>query len=559
MKRAQAILVICLLVVSLIAAWRPTLTAKACSGGQAVTIEDMIYGAEYIVHGTVRTSDIGKQNGIVEVDAYLKGGTGPKYLMLVQTEPSQMLLFAGLTDSGTCAAMGPRLFPGESLYWFVKRNPLDGSYRLAYRSSWGISAYKYTRGGTREFYSDDSNAILELTEPEFINYILNRTRQRLEKPIQSNMLPRTAPLILTTMRGSSYVLPVDQVVARKVDANLVRYASSCWQLNCVAASKDGTWMVTLDNDGDLKIQAPVMMSSRYLKGQAFAVAPKQFRIAVWNNDALQIYLRISYEIKVGASTTVAKDSKSRLQAVWSDDGIKLAYTDDKGLWLWTLPEFNSDWEEREIDSPRLIVPRIGNITAVPRYFSPLGHYLAITEGQKNSTLDLNTGERLLDGWVSPNDQTLLTAMLDENVSIGTASNGPRGEMLTAPLPYFCDLSSEERQYCQAPQPYKPRYTIGQVAWIGERKFAYVACPFGKERETSVCSVYDSTTTAFGNSYEGVGFDVEPQSGKMVILKDDFTITLDGIDYDLRQFVDSEITSIQWLPSLMSSIKITWWM
>jgi len=567
-NRARALGLIVALVLMIVGDLHPTLRVQACSGGEALTLDEMIDESSVIVKAKVRQIDIGKQNGIVQVESYFKGAPGPQYLLLVQTDPGEMQMFTRVGNGGTCADLGVRLVPGQIAYLFLNRDPIDGGYRLMHRDSWGISVVTYSPGEKQRL--GDS---LELTEDQFVDYVLKRTKLATKPPLPSTEIPRTAPLLIKTVKGSTYVLPVDtmepkRITDKDIEVQLpsrrewgpTRYGiglpgltpgiSTCWQEGCFVASANRMMTGALNPKSQIEWNSPTDLLGRYfLDGQAFALAPNALRIAVWNQLTLRIYRISEYQPEVFAEIQVSEGSANPLHAVWSADSTKLAYTDAQGLWLWSL---SSPWEYKEKeDAPRLIIPKTDNVIAYPRYFSPQGRFLAIVEGNQNSTLDLTTGTRWPDGVVSPDDRYLMTTIQDQTANYGSTFINDSWSF--APLPMVCDFTRQLSYCVGVNQP--PYFRIDQIAWLGSREFGYVACPIKDGKQTGGCQVYRADTENFRDMFEGIAFDWEPLSGDLVVLKDKSTITLGNLDHDLSKYLDGPIASIQWLPSLMSTAQI----
>jgi len=383
----------------------------------------------------------------------------------------------------------------------------------------------------------------------------------------STTLPRTAPLLITTAKGTKYMVPVDRVepqrltveqVSRRVSGVYKEYGpsryglslpdltpnvSTCWQEGCTVVSANRMMLGERLANSKIRWAFPVLMGDQTLDGQAFALAPNEFRIAVWNPGKLTVYRIDDYELKTVAETNVSAESANPLHAVWSVDSHILAYSDAQGLWLWTL---DAQWAyKKQEDAPKLVIPKNGDVVATPRAFSPRGNYLRVTEANQDFLITLATGERWPDGALSPDEQLLLTP----TVLIGSPYQGMPAEMSDVPLPQICDLK-KQRDKCDDPSD-KASFRITQLAWTGAQEITYVACPAKSE---SGCMVYRADMTRLRESQTGSAFAVEALSGDLVVLKDKSTIVLGGIEYDLSKFLDGDIVSIQWLPSLLTPLE-----
>lgn len=93
----------------------------ACGGGATDNIQSLLERTQYVVKADVAVVDAVRQNAILSVDAYLFGGSGPEYLVFVQTDP---VIVTRLTEGdpyGACNFFQPDLRPGLSAYFFLTR------------------------------------------------------------------------------------------------------------------------------------------------------------------------------------------------------------------------------------------------------------------------------------------------------------------------------------------------------------------------------------------------------------------------------------------------------
>ncbi|NJL54891.1 hypothetical protein HC928_06655 [bacterium] len=141
---------------------------------------------------------------------------------------------------------------------------------------------------------------------------------------------------------------------------------------------------------------------------------------------------------------------------WSPDGRLMAFSTDEGLWLWDA--LMADFP------PQMLMP---TETTVPtaRYFSPQGRYLAVTNGTRRYNLDMITNQELPDGYVSPDDRTLLI--------FDTAADGPT----TLEIAY---LAPGIRRF-----DYEAGVEFFEVAWINDVQFLASVTGFGFQRYENV--------------------------------------------------------------------------
>ncbi|MFN8418015.1 MAG: hypothetical protein U0528_02025 [Anaerolineae bacterium] len=180
----------------------------ACSG-LGPDINYLIDSSSVIVKAKAITVDETGQNGIIQVESYLKGGAGPTYLLLTQTSPVEI---ASLTEnpyrSGSCNSLAYNLNLGETIYFLLRRND-DGSYSLVARDLITESAYIFPTATSTITVVSPEFTFLTLTETEFAAYVQNYVGMPPANPIPGTPLPRTAPILLRTTTDSSYIVPVD--------------------------------------------------------------------------------------------------------------------------------------------------------------------------------------------------------------------------------------------------------------------------------------------------------------------------------------------------------------
>jgi hypothetical protein len=207
-------------------------------------------------------------------------------------------------------------------------------------------------------------------------------------------------------------------------------------------------------------------------------------------------------------------------AAWSPDGRLLAYSDANGLWLWDV--FTLDTE------PRLLIAVDGDKLPNARYFSPMGRYLAISENGENKTLDLVSGEFLPDGVISPDERTLLA--FDTTAELFSFS-------ICRLTPYQCIGEIDS--------------LIRQLEWKSSREYIAIGCV---PNDPNTCAIFEEDYFHWVYYYypgqsEGLAFDYDHANDALVVLRDEDTILVNDEERDLAQWLDGDIVSIEWLPSL----------
>jgi WD40 repeat protein len=308
----------------------------------------------------------------------------------------------------------------------------------------------------------------------------------------------------------------------------------------------------------------------YAQGQAFVFAPNNRTVAVWNNDILTAIPLLTTDRDYGGEPVQQNimlegdsDVLSALsgKGAWSPDGSLLAYSDERGLWLWdALQPFGP---------PTLLLR--ANLADIPTAvrFSPLGNYLLIAQNDpfRNRQkvrfwLDLRTMQTIRDGVISPDEMFLVAVNTDP---LETA-------MGRSPL-QMCFLDPDgERCGGQS-----RNYIVEQIEWRDNRRYIMTTCAnenydtpcwvrtyyfegardpsyFAPSRPPSWESPY------YYSLYRGRSFDYDPLHDSVVSIVDEDTIRVDDQVYQIRAMLDGsdylsaddtfgEIVKVEWMPSL----------
>jgi hypothetical protein len=227
------------------------------------------------------------------------------------------------------------------------------------------------------------------------------------------------------------------------------------------------------------------------------------------------------------------------RSAWSPDGRRLGYSDSEGLWLWDVLTPDAQ--------PQLLVPTTDSTIPFARYFSPMGRYLAVSEGDLRQTLDLVSGEILPDGLVAPDDRTLLK--FDTNAvasELEVCSLTPYNCVPIAPMYfYITDEQSGEVEHL---------YGLSHIAdarWENRYQFLTFACV---SEEPKLCALYGWSNHYgwgwYGGSIDqGYAYDYDAQNDTLAVVRTETTIAINNQEYDLSHQLDSEITDVIWLESL----------
>lgn len=406
----------------------PVEKAYACSGRPA-PFDSIVEHTDYVVKATVVETDELGQNYILEAETYLAGGAGPKYLLLALNHP---ILIQGVLEDlyggGDCNGLFRGLSVGESAYLFVYRRE-DGSYGTAsgplFNPVFYPSVSYYEDSGEKAFniYLTDEEGQADeghsLTEAEFINLIAERTGDLPATPQPDTPYPLKAPLLLSTVAESFYLLPVDGQPPVRIESDswlysqyvISRYHGSCHSLNCYSTSPNGLYNALQREENEIVIST-YDRGEAILTGQGFLFSTTNTTMAVWNDPNLEIYLlrqagdgmrEFPRELVNSVSLEVRPAhifQSFNGVAIWSADGRFLAFSDAAGLWLWDVYTPQNE--------PRLLLSTSENgDVPVADYFSPTGRYLAFSQGDTRETLDLIFGNRYPYGVFSPNEANLV--------------------------------------------------------------------------------------------------------------------------------------------------------
>lgn len=548
--------------------------ALACSGSPISFDESYKNSDIFVKANVVEVDDLG-QNAIVEVERYYKGGAGAEYIILWRQPVSETIRYSrGNIGGGECGLLLEPLRRGNTVYFMGTR-----TYAGAYRSSstWEIQYFVYRNpGDTAPIFKKTQAGIeyQELKESELQKYIRDRIGSIPVAPNLKLPYPRLAPLLITTRDQKQYILPVDTLQLVSYDEIFPRNSifdsfdpfgrdkRRCVGTNCTAYAPDRTeYFAPMDELENCKSINTVYQAIVYSPSGGFAL---------WDQG------KIFFGCKRFALATLNTDKENSADALaiyaqWSPDGRKLAYNDLKGLWLWE--------EGRKTENPRLIIP-FEKVIPVARYFSPLAKYIAVTQGGKHYTLNLETGEGLSDGIFSPTEEYFL-AFGETDPKTGAFPVLICKNMRVEFSPASCNdifKNKNGSEYIRV-EPHSPLGSIRQIEWVGEyslraltypRKIdiapelywdanrGYVLRDFivGYPLSSFVYREYfadkqdDGTYKSNSQIISGFEFVYDHANKSLALRQNDTTIFIDDKSYDFSKQLSSTIVQIDWLPSLM---------
>ena len=535
---------------------QPLAVVQACGGGGNTPLVQRIADADYVAKvRVIETDDVG-QNAFVQVERYLVGRAGPQVLFLTgDTPPDIQRSRIDRNPTDECGSYIDDLKLGDVFYAILKRST-TGTYHGIGEISYYTDFFRFPDSGSQvRVYitgADDET----LTETQFVQAIADITGETATDPKADSITPTEAPLVITTISGADYLLPLDGSPLQPItepllqDVVLAGYMAhspySQWgerlyndlplcpdidcfvfhPLNTAFLSGDNRILLTWGRGDDSE-----------LTGQQLLVSPAADAAAVWNDNTLSVYL-LRYAIPYieppeleqtpqfmgSVNLKTGNDTLADAHyAAWSSDARQLAYSDTAGLWL---------WDALGGGEPRLLIPSQSEVITYPRYFSPRGSYLAVTAGDRLYNLDLVSGDELADGFFSSDDRLLLA--LNPTSSAG-----------------FYSLSIQQ---FAPPASYSPfgGGSTHQTAWLDDGWFLTVQCT---EPNTTSCHMLpmniDGSLRPDGKgnvlTYDGYSFDLAGNFYASIV--NAHTINFNGTRLDLSATLDGDIAVIRFLPSL----------
>lgn len=517
----------------------------ACSGGgpDYIPLNEMIPRAEAIIVGHFVEQDDMRLNGIMEIEQFISANPVNKYLLLIQSDSIRLAKAVhSKIYEADCAYSTQPLTVQDQIVAFLYRNP-DGSYgwyrAIIYTHPDEVHEIILHRSTGSEGHSLE---IERFTLDQLVKYIEDEGDEFFQLPQELLPYPLINPILIKTEDAREYLLPVDGSPPVQLEIETSRKmqrSPSCLTIPCTAYSPNGMDIVLFTPEG--VIVNTLYAVSPIFSGDAGLFSPTGDAFVLWSKNRLQIislyYPNLGFDDPRSSQiiNEITIDAAIYPDPVWTLDGRKLVYTDQDGLWLWDA--LNPGVK------PRLLV---GNEAGRPvaRYFSAHGRYLAVTQGEDRYTLDVETGARFPDGLVSPDERTLLafdTAAEEFEVIIVWLA--PPGRQKAV------DNLGNSR--------------VSQVEWLNDRAFLMTRyAPHTCDVDTGEC--YPEGWVVTERLISGLGFlnnvphlfsygsqfDYDARSNKLVTLIDDTTIAINGQNRDLAEWLNSPITEVQWLPSLV---------
>lgn len=530
----------------------------ACSGGGSDNIQYLLERTDYVIKADVIAVDDVRQNAVLSVDSYLFGGPGPEYLLFLQADPVIVTRMTEGDPYGACNFFQPELHPGLSAYFFLKHRA-DGVYLSA--TQWNDPNYYAfpDLDTTVTFYSQGEESYIDhvLTEDDFVSFITEFGASTVTAPASSFSFPRLAPLQITTDMGTQYFLPVDssipiEVTPEFLDAMTVAvmsYDSTDWNEGyfyeficpgegCIQVSPDGINRAEQHSD-------EIIWFGGSASGRAFQFSSTGDAIAIWHEAQIEFYTlgwqkrdQPFREVTLLNSVTLAGEMDNPpYQAAWSPDGRIFSYSDAEGLWA--IDVYNPSSE------PVHLLATEDDVIPLALAYSPLGRYLQIQHGIERYMFDTISNEFYPDGLVSPDDQILL--------AFDTQADEFEPQICyLAPDRECQSLSTRILQISDDEARVFTRYT--QAQWRNGYSFFVTTCERNLPIDCIVSRIENQGYSGFwyaGGPFwsEGFTFDYMAVGDVLVIVQNGFTLLINDEEIDFSSFIDSEITSVEWLPSL----------
>lgn len=478
----RSILIILTGIVIILAIAIPTSSTYACSGGPPPWEEwlpRLIDDSDVIVVGNYDKLDDTETNGIFRVTSYLDG-EGSEYLLIRSDDIRRVENERNVDRRYPPCLMNTRVNTSSSYLYFLSRQN-DGTYTI-----------KHSRN-----YQSAHNTAWEVPEgtklAEAVSEITLAVGHEPQLPDTKTAYPRTTPILITTTEGQHFLLPVDTTeavpVAESELVDLRRDQHECSGPPCTVYSPNGLDKVRLiSTEQDPPEEDRSLNYIAYSAvGERIAFSSTSDTYVLWHEDQMKLYAlwypRIGYPDDRFSDfipspefiTAIPAGSSIDYPIAWRPDGRMLAFSTDEGLWL---------WDALTIDyPPQLLVPTTSDVP-VARYFSPQGRYLAITDGDRHYNYDLVTQRELPDGYVSPDDRTLLV--------FDTAAEDPT----TLEVAYLAPGIRQSEFY--------PEVQYLDVAWIDDVYFYASITGFSFLRYKPVA--YESASGEI--TYEAVPYVVE---------------------------------------------------
>lgn len=541
----------------------PNQNVYACGGEyEPISLNTSIETSDYLVKATVVQADDTSQNVIIEAISYLFGGNGPRYLLLYRNDPAlSSVYYKHAYDTG-CTYGGVNPVKIGTIAFFAVKRTTNGSYitdtwwedRKTYQLPLRVYVQKSPLGNDE---TDNLNQIWVDSEDQFIDLVAKVSKEKPVEPQKWGDLPLLSPIRVVTDKGKQYLFPVDRSAPVEQEAAIPQLEWSpiaypdlfytprfCAELGCRLSVPDLSLYATQVEKNVIHVQylpyaqdIPIV-----LEGDAFSFSPTSEAMVVWTGDKMTVYMISNRpcECSFGPylpylypaiKITLSYNNKSALygKVFWSADGTTFTYGDSLGTWVMDL--FRQD-------EPELVVAADKEIPE-PLLLSETGRYLAYTfDRQEWITLDRLSGKTYHNVIISPDERNM--------VQIGFENDIPsKGDILGCPIPLIegCHVNLVNLKY---------------FGWVSDQLYFYALC---KPNNNIDCDIgfspigykepfLDFPMWPLEESIKRLGdVDFEPHQQILAFVSGAKTLYLNHEEYDLSNFIDGDITDIEWMPSL----------
>lgn len=540
-----------------------TQPAMACSGGPPPWndwLPLILENSDIVVTGSyVRVDDLGV-NGIFHVDQYVVGG-GPEFL-LIESINHRLIENALFVHRYVSSCGGPNIrnvLSEEARYTYFLSRDRNGIYKIHHSRSFPNPQ------STTSVWDRDRGEV-KLTASAFHAQIATVAGTRLSKPDPDTREPRTTPILLTTERGQHYLLPVDttELVPISDDEAMAvrRDQTQCGPPPCTVYSPNQLDIVYLRSSGESSNLNLGISTVVEVVGERIVFSATSDTYALWHDGQIHIHalwypalgypahwMSSMYEPSESLNATPS-GSSTDYPVAWSPDGRTLAFSTEQGLWLWDALTTDS--------IPELLLP-VGDHVPVVRYFSPMGRYVAITDGSRHFTLDLVTRNELPDGVVSPNDRVLLAhdMVSDEPSSLDVIylAPGPRQSAYYPEVEYRHVQWIDNENFVASISgfsyiewlPAEP-YQDSSGEWVYEALPHLVEEPFVEVSTYHSSSIYSEHRVPMSLSeIQMRDFTYTPGPGLIEISAEGYHLNMRGPVIDLTSQLPDPIATAVWLP------------
>lgn len=534
--------------------------AYACSGGSPLNLPELLNQSDYLVKAQATEIDDAGQNTIIRVESYISGGAGSEFLLLVRHYPVVTdYLLQGRSGGGDCLGLWQSLDPTLTFYAFLSRNE-DGSFSaFPITTSWEYLVSFSNSTDTVEVYVEGNSQIgvsEQLTETEFLSMVQAESGETPVTPLTSSFYPLKSPLLISTTDGQ-YILPVDWQPPYAITedtfalSNNNGYRFGFWEALQCDQSNEHEYSISPDGHNIAVVGENNTICFTWghsVTGEAVLFSQTSDAIAVWDDCQLSIYTtgypRLGqewYAIELVSSTSLSGENCQQFYefATWSSDGRLLAFADADGMHIWDVFTFENP--------PEIIIGIEADQSFMPLFFSAGGRYLNYSNGEINQYFDLQSGAIFDDGVISPDERIL--------IRFDTTKDLSEYEICSL-TPFYCYNSPPISLWFKNSEGELERFydlsLVNEVIWRNNSSFIVFACT-NDNYDRCALGQFRIGYSGWENTgaSEAIAFDLEDFNDTIAVVYDT-TIVIDSYRLDISQWVDGELTNVEWLPSLFYS-------